>query len=251
MKNLQTYSKEQFHNRILEKLKVFKDSNDPILDIIPDEWFDQGRYRRIFLHFSNISALLMYYFEMRGQISDGKYENSSPKDHWEWISRSFFIVDGNEFYTGSSRYRRPNKKYNLNEWVRTIKKILNGSEYDYNWAFSIRLYDYGRMGKCLTKNELKDIIILNDGSIFSNIGVNDNIGGIAEAFGDALRKNPECTYEEMKAGLKSYKQSIFTKLPQFDNEEFFERFKNTEYTFYDFKTDYDSMIKTINTPNYE
>ena len=251
MKNLQTYSKEQFHNRILEKLKVFKDSNDPILDIIPDEWFDQGRYGRIFLHFSNISSLLMYYFEMRGQISDGKYENSSPKDHWEWISRSFFIVDGNEFYTGSSRYRRPNKKYNLNEWVRTIKKILNGSEYDYNWAFSIRLYDYGRMGKCLTKNELKDIIILNDGSIFSNIGVNDNIGGIAEAFGDALRKNPECTYEEMKAGLKSYKQSIFTKLPQFDNEEFFERFKNTEYTFYDFKTDYDSMIKTINTPNYE
>ena len=96
MKNLQTYSKEQFHNRILEKLKVFKDSNDPILDIIPDEWFDQGRYGRIFLHFSNISALLMYYLEMRGQISDGKYENSSPKDHWEWISRSFFIVDGNE-----------------------------------------------------------------------------------------------------------------------------------------------------------
>ena len=59
MKNLQTYSKEQFHSRILEKLKVFKDSNDPILDIIPDEWFDQGRYRRIFLHFSSISALLM------------------------------------------------------------------------------------------------------------------------------------------------------------------------------------------------
>ena len=147
MKDLVTYSKEQFHYRILEKLKVTKDNYDPILDIVPDEWYDQPG--RIFLHFSNISALLMYSLEMQGQISDGKYENSSPKDHWEWISRSFFIVDGNEFYTGSSRYRRPNKKYNLNEWVRTIKNILNGSDYDSNWGFSIRLYDYGRIGKCL------------------------------------------------------------------------------------------------------
>ena len=251
MKNLQAYSKEQFHNRILEKLKVFKDSNDPILDIIPDEWFDQGRYGRIFLHFSNISALLMYYLEMRGQISDGKYENSSPKDHWEWISRSFFIVDGNEFYTGSSRYRRPNKKYNLNEWVRTIKNILNGSEYDSDWGFSIRLYDYGRIGKCINKGELKSIIKISGTGINDTMHINDNIGTIAEVFGRALRKNPECTYEEMKKGIKSYEQEAFIKLHQFDNEEFFERFKNIKYTFNDFKADYDSMIKTVNTPKYE
>ena len=34
-------------------------------------------------------------------------------------------------------------------------------------------------------------------------------------------------------------------------EEFFERFKNTEYAFDEFKADYDSMIKTVNTPKYE
>ena len=146
----------------------------------------------------------MYALEMEGQISDGKYENASPKDHWEWTRRVFFTVDGNEFYTGSSRFRRANKKYNLNEWVRAIKNILNGSSYDSNWEFTIRLYDYGRMGRCITKNELKDIIILHDGSFFSKLGVNDNIGNIAEAFGKVLRKNPECTYEEMKASLKSY-----------------------------------------------
>ena len=81
--------------------------------------------------------------------------------------------------------------------------------------------------------------------------VNDNIGTIAEIFGHALRKNPECTYEEMKKSIKSYEHEAFTKLPQFDNEEFFERFKNTKYTFNEFKADYDSMYKTINTPNYE
>ena len=251
MKNLQTYSKEQFHNRILEKLKVFKDSNDPILDLIPDDWFDQSRSGRILLHFSNISALLMYYLEMRGQISDGKYENSSPADHWQWISRSFFIVDGNEFYTGSSMFRRPNKKYNLNEWVRTIKNILNGSDYDSNWYFAIRLYDYGRIGKCLNKNELKSIIKINGTRINDTMFINDSIGTIAEVFGNALRKNPECTYEEMKKGLNSYKLDAFKELPQFDNEEFFERFKNTKYTFNEFKADYDSMYRTINTPNYE
>lgn len=249
MKNLQTYSKEQFHNRILEKLKVSKDNHDPILDIVPEEWYDQ--YGRIFLHFSNISALLMFSLEMEGQLSDGKYENSSPKDHWEWNRRSFFTVDGNEFYTGSSRFRRPNKKYNLNEWVRTVKKMLNGSDYDYDWAFTIRLYDYGRIGRCLTRDEIKSILILNTGGLVNKLYINDYIGTIAEAFGDALRKNPECTYEEMKKGLKSYEQNAFTKLSQFDNEDLFERFKNTEYTFNEFKSDYDSMCKTINTANYE
>ena len=249
MKDLVTYSKEQFHNRVLEKLKVSKNNYDPILDIVPDEWYDQSG--RIFLHFSNISALLMYSLEMQGQISDGKYENSSPADHWRWITRLFFTVDGNEFYTGSSRYRRPNKKYNLNEWVRTIKKMLNGSDYDSEWDFAIRLYDYGRMGRCITKNELTNIIELNTDKFFDRIYITEYIGTIAEAFGDALRKNPECTYKEMKSGIISFEQHAFSKLPRFDNEEFFERFKNTEYTFNDFNADYDSMIKTVNTPNYE
>lgn len=249
MKNLKTYSKEQFYNRILEKLKVSKDNNDPILDIVPDEWYTD--YGRLFLHFKNISALLMYFFEMEGQISDGKYENSSPRDHWEWTKRMFFTVDGNEFYTGSSRYRKPNKRYNLNEWVRTIKKILSGSDYETTWAFTIRLYDFGRLGKCLTMNELKDIIRMNDKGLASKIWVNDYLSNIAECFGDALRKNPECTYEEMKQGMHHYDQKAFAELPQFDTEEFFERFKNTEYTFNEFKADYDSMCRTINTPNFD
>lgn len=249
MKNLKTYSKEQFYNRILEKLKVSKDNNDPILDMVPDEWYTD--YGRLFLHFKNISALLMYFFEMEGQISDGKYENSSPRDHWEWTRRMFFTVDGNEFYTGSSRYRKPNKQYNLNEWVRTIKKILLGGDYDTGWAFTIRLYDFGRLGKCLTMNELKDIIRMNDKGLASKIWVNDYLSNIAECFGDALRKNPECTYEEMKQGMRQYDQKAFAELPQFDTEEFFERFKNTEYTFNEFKADYDSMCRTINTPNFD
>ena len=108
MKSIKTYIK----TLIAEKLKVSFNSGDPILDLVPEEWFNE--WGRICLHFKNISALLMYFFEMEGQLSDGKYENSSPRDHWEWTKRMFFTVDGNEFYTGSSRYRKPNKRYNLN-----------------------------------------------------------------------------------------------------------------------------------------
>ena len=244
MKNLQTYLKEQFNNRILETLNVFEDNHDPILDIVPKEWFNQDD--RICLHFNNISALLMYALEMEGQLSDGKYSKTKPEYHWEWTSRMFFTVDGNEFYTGSSPYRIPNKKYNLNKLVRTIKDVLlNGHkpEWDSMW-----LYDYGRMGKCLDINELENIVKLIPGGLVEKLWIPQYIGTIAVLFGDVLRKNPECTYKEMKTGLLRYQRDAFTELPQFDNEEFFERFKNTEYSFDEFKADYDSMIKTVNTP---
>ena len=245
MKNLQTYSKERFHNRVLEKLKVSKNNYDPILDIVPDEWYDQPG--RIFLHFNNISSLLMYALEMEGQISDGKYENSSPQDHWEWIKRSFFTVDGNEFYTGASPYRIPNKKYNLNKSVRTIKDVLlNG--YKPEWD-SMCLYDYGRMGKCLTTNELKNTIKLIPAGLVEKLWIPQYIGIITELFADALRKNPKCKYKELKTGLQWHQKNAFVELPQLDDEVFFEKFKNTEYSFNEFKADYDSMIKTVNTPN--
>ena len=245
MKNINTYLNEQLNNRILEKLKIPKTGGgDPILDIVPKEWFNQDD--RICLHFNNISALLMYALEMEGQLSDGKYSKTKPEYHWEWTSRMFFTVDGNEFYTGSSPYRIPNKKYNLNKLVRTIKDVLlNGHkpEWDSMW-----LYDYGRIGKCLDINELENIVKLIPGGLVEKLWIPQYIGTIAVLFGDVLRKNPECTYKEMKTGLLRYQRDAFTELPQFDNEEFFERFKNTEYSFDEFKADYDSMIKTVNTP---
>ena len=245
MKNINTYLNEQLNNRILEKLKVSKNNYDLILDIVPDEWYDQDD--RICLHFRNFSALLMYALEMEDQISDGKYENARPEDHWEWTKRSFFTVDGNEFYTAASPYRIPNKKYNLNKSVKTIKDVLlNGYK---PAGDSMYLYDYGRMGKCLTTNELKNIIKLIPGGFVEKLYIPPYIGTITELFADALRKNPKCKYKELKTGLQRYQKDAFVESPQLDDEVFFERFKNTEYSFNEFKADYDSMIKTINTPN--
>jgi hypothetical protein len=228
---------------ILEKLRV--SSNSPasydFLSEMPAEWLKE--WGRIILHFKNLSALLMFFCEMRGQISDGKYENSSPKDHWEWISRALFTVDGEEFYTGSSRYRRPTKKYNLREWITPIKATLAaGSK---NWE--IRLYDYGKMGKCLEGMDVLKYIGLSKTSIWFN----DELGSIGEIYGDVLRKTPNILFDDLDNVLSSYDRGMLSKYPEFYTEEFFNRFKDTEYTFDEFKADVKSMENTVNIPNYD
>ena len=251
MKNINIYLNEQLNGRILEKLKVSKNTDDPILKLVPKKWFNTDD--RICLHFSNISALLMYALWLEGEIMDGKYANTKPDEHWEWTKKTIFTVDGNEFYTGSSPFRIPGKKYNVDGLVRTVKQMLNGqaNERDFTLESAIYLYNYGKMGKCLTINELKNTIEVIPWGVIEKLRISQYIGTIAETFGWVLRKNPDCTYEEMKKGLQRYQRDALAELPQFDNEEFFERFKNTEYTFNDFKADYDSMIKTVNTPKYE
>ena len=252
MKNLQSYLKDQINIRVSENLISYKDINsDPILNLVPKKWFEADD--RICMHFSNISALLMYALWVEGEIRDGKYANAQPDEHWEWTNKIVFTVDGNEFYTGSSPFRIPNKKYNVNGLVRTVKQMLNGqaNDRDFTLESAIYLYNYGKMGKCLTMDELKNTIEVIPWGTIEKLRISQYIGTIAETFGWVLRKNPDCTYEEMKNGLQQYQRDALAELPQFDNEEFFERFKNTEYAFDEFKADYDSMIKTVNTPKYE
>ena len=252
MKNLQSYLKDQINIRVSESLISYKDINsDPILNLVPKKWFEADD--RICLHFSNISALLMYALWVEGEIRDGKYANAQPDEHWEWTNKIVFTVDGNEFYTGSSPFRIPNKKYNVNGLVRTVKQMLNGqaNDRDFTLESAIYLYNYGKMGKCLTMDELKKVIEVIPWGTIEKLRISQYIGTIAETFGWVLRKNPDCTYEEMKNGLQRYQRDALAELPQFDNEEFFERFKNTEYAFDEFKADYDSMIKTVNTPKDE
>ena len=248
MKNLQTYLKEQSTNRILENLNVYENKHDPILDMVPKKWFKADD--RICLHFSNISALLMYALGLEHKIMN---DDARPDDHWEWTKKTIFTVDGNEFYTGSSPFRIPDKKYNANRLVRTVKRMLNGQDDDHDFTLEAAtyLYNYGKMGECLTINELKNVIEVIPWETIEKLRVSQYLGIISDTFGWVLRRNPDCTYDEMKKGLQRYQRDALIELPQFDSEEFFEKFKNTEYSFTEFKADYDSMIKTVNTPNYE
>lgn len=61
-------------------------------------------HKRGALVFPNISSLLLYVYELEGQISDGKYENSSPLDHWKWVLdiKTFKVGKVPGLYLGSS-----------------------------------------------------------------------------------------------------------------------------------------------------
>ena len=52
-------------------------------------------HKHVSLVFPDMSSLILYKFELEGQISDGKYENAHPYDHWHWINNVGTIKIGN------------------------------------------------------------------------------------------------------------------------------------------------------------
>ena len=109
--------------------------------------------KNLVLHFENASAMCLYEMEMSGQISDGKYENSRPYHHWEWVSEiSNMVVDGTygiEGYNcnrGFAIFGQFRKKYNLNEWFsKYIRSWRNNGNTEYMWA--TRIIAFGKFGK--------------------------------------------------------------------------------------------------------
>ena len=103
------------------------------------------------LYFNTLAAALLYEWELSGQISDGKYENSRPYDHWRWILDTEIIVDPNSMnYTN----RWIGKKYNLNEWSKYMK------DGDNDWAW--RVVKYIHFANCFeSTQENYDKIVKN------------------------------------------------------------------------------------------
>lgn len=89
------------------------------------------------LHFTTVAAALLYNWELSGQISDGKYENSRPYDHWKWITDCDVLIDPNGL-NYAERWLR--KKYTLSEWSGYMKDGKN------DWAW--RCANYVRFGAC-------------------------------------------------------------------------------------------------------
>ena len=100
--------------------------------------------KNLTIHFKNASALCLYYMEMEGQISDGKYENSRPYDHWKWIGDvDKMVVDGTigiEAVGGNSRFwLASSKNYNLREWPGYINKWRKRKNLINDWQTELLL----------------------------------------------------------------------------------------------------------------
>lgn len=230
-------------SRIDEKLKITKETQRSIVqyDEIPDNLKD--RYGITMMHFKNASAAFMFEFEMSGQLSDGKYENSRPYDHWKWVTKVVYIIDDNEYCTGRGIWR--NKRYNLREWTAAIKNIMNGKPASNGYDFAIRLYDYAKIGAVVNNDEYSKIVTKHDNRLSYLYGVRY----VAELFGDTLRKNPEATFEDVKEFQSkfSYMGKYVDEVKFLYNEDFFERYKSLDYSLKEFLADEKSMEKTVNT----
>lgn len=192
------------------------------------------------LHFENVAAAFLYKFELSGQISDGKYENSRPSNHWIWVTNTKIVVDGSSFYTETDErgehpyyFRHRLKSYNLREWPNYIN---SGKD---TWAE--RVLAYGKLGAALESKEP-----------FINNTINDDwfdyVDGLAEKWYDAAKNNMEFKDIEYKDYAKQYIDKIDSNI---NNEKVYKKFCETEYTMNDLKNDLRSMAETVNTPQNE
>ena len=201
----------------------------------------------ITIHFENASAMCLYCLEMEGQISDGKYENSRPYDHWRWVTRvTDMIVDGNKGLEGYGVYSRGMqrgetfvKKYNLNEWfTQYIKRWRKKNDAENIWA--TRIIAYGKLGKIFPDMTYKQLI--NIGQIHILL---DYLQGLIET----RETNVDIIYDMLiKYISESFKDYLNEEcLTLVLNKDFIEKFVNLKYDIKECKADCKSMYDSINT----
>lgn len=179
------------------------------------------------LYFENTQALALYEWEFSGQISDGKYENTRPLWHWEWMRKANLKIDSNKVgYTGI--YHRV--KYNFKEWV--------------NYAFSTK------------KNELWGHRVLAYMAASAGYSENDltnpNIGYdrslIDDAFGK-IEQNNKLTYNEYVSSIDvDYYKKCLDNAVKFDENVFELLKKGLKFIKQDVEEAIKSVQNTINTP---
>ena len=202
----------------------------------------------ITIHFENASAMCLYCLEMEGQISDGKYENSRPYDHWRWVTRvTDMIVDGNKGLEGDGVYSRGMqrgetfvKKYNLNEWfTQYIKRWRKKNDAENIWA--TRIIAYGKLGKIFPDMTYKQLI---------NIGqIHILLDYLQSRLIEMRETNVDVIYDKLiKYISESFKDYLNEEcLTLVLNRDFIEKFVNLKYDIKECKADCKSMYDSINT----
>lgn len=196
------------------------------------------------IHFENASAMCLYFMEMEGQLSDGKYENSRPYDHWKWLCNvNNAVVDGT-FGLENTSYERGlcfskeyRKKYNLNEWFsKYIRGWRKDGKAEYMWA--TRIIAYGKFGKIypnITYNELKKFnyveVLLESLQMKIENGEND----------------PEKLFNELTDFSKyKWRQEYYESCKDYLTLDFIKKFVEMDYDIKECKKDVISMQNSIN-----
>lgn len=197
------------------------------------------------IHFENASAMVIYEWEMSGQISDGKYENSRPHDHWRWVCEvSNMLVDGTTGVEGYSFYRQNRfdgtfaKRYNINEWFsKYIKEWRNNGNTDCMWA--TRIIAFGKFGKIYPELTYEQLMNFNE------------IRCLLEELQEWLEegeKNPEVLFKKMTDFSKyTWREKYYNSGKDYLTLDFVKKFVELNYDIRECKIDVKSMEKSINS----
>ena len=177
------------------------------------------------LNVTNMSQACLFEMEVSGQISDGKWENSRPYNHWEWICNTEMVISDENSYSGAFH----NKRYGIKNLFNEFMKYVEKSEY----AWPMRMYYYAKFGTILDPKYINNL----DGmrSFIELIGENEEIN----------------TLEDLKEKTPEYLKKYF--LPEYDevfSTENIQKFRNSEYSIKDMKKDLAFLHLSVNTYKY-
>ena len=184
------------------------------------------------LHFRDIYSYLLFQCEYCGQISDGKYENSRPNNHYKWLWDAEEVIDGKEYYEGGSHH---SIEYTFGDWDGYIMKALKGQKFNYDWT--ARDYYMCKLASVLSKSVVKGIVDANCHSFES----------IAETWGKAVMDGK--SYNEMIESNPFYRKfsQYASVLSSIDNEQIYNEFASAKYDITDFISARESAERTMNT----
>ncbi len=182
------------------------------------------------MFFAETAQLLLFIGEMAGQISDGKYENDRPYNHWLWVASN-----DNEYITKASgdlgyisNYEHV-KKYTITDFIKYIK---NGQK----WAN--RMLCYCKLGHVL--DDLK-VFKANDKVDYNEASA---LCDVIEYIGEENIK----TLDELKEDeVPKYLETSLDKAKKYLTDEVLSKFNEYEYDVKKLKEDMAQMDETVNT----
>lgn len=185
--------------------------------------------------FTNLSAALLFYWEELGQISDGKYENSNPGDHWRWLPVPYKFNDAIQVNPRFKPYSI--RKINTKSWsiIDRPKKYTIGDKESLE-VLSYRMLCYGRFGKALPNDTASFLKFCDDGfdSIVERLGDEKKFEYVDEFLDDLFEH--DCKWIRNK-------DMVYNKFTQKEYDAYY----NTSYTMADLKKDLKIMDVTVNT----
>ena len=173
------------------------------------------------LSVNNMSQACLFEMEVSGQISDGKWENSRPYNHWEWVCNTEMVISNKNSYSGHFHA----KKYGIKNLFTEFMKLVEGDEF----PWPMRMYYYAKFGTILDPKYI------------------NNLGGMRSFIEEIAYHEELNTLEDLQANLPEYLKRYWKdEYEEVFSTENIQRFRNSEYSIKDMKKDLALLHLSVN-----